>query len=83
MIGLLTLYPGFLMLLLEGEVFSGYSNWFRVYEKIMRVQVRCHFDALLCDVFIERQKQPRIYITGVQNENTNSQQIHHGLYRSQ
>jgi hypothetical protein len=52
-------------------------------EKKMRIPFSCHFDASLCDVFIERQKQPRIYITGVQNEYANSQQIHHGLYRSQ
>jgi hypothetical protein len=53
------------------------------YEKKMRTPFSCHFDGSLCDVLIERQKQPRNYITGVQNEYANSQQVHHGLYRSQ
>jgi len=34
-------------------------------EKKMRIPFSCHFGVSLCDVFIERQKKPRINITGV------------------
>jgi hypothetical protein len=44
------------------------ADQLQIYEKKIRILPTCHLGTSLCDVFIERQKQPKIYIKGEQND---------------